>query len=238
MAGSFKPTDCMMILERRATIIGEPAMNQDSIWLSLRNKKFRTLWLVTLISGSAVAAYNTAAVWLMDSLESSSFLLSLIPVVTSLAFFLFTLPAGTIADLMNRTKAVALINLGLAFVCFCFGVTVWRGWINPGILLFGVLLVGIGLAFNGPAMAAIVPDLVSEAELSSAVTLGGLQLNISSMIGPVAGDLMIIALGPGTVFLASAFCFLLVFWAAQQTGETQSNHPDGEGQFRAPCWKH
>ncbi len=198
-------------------------MNQDSIWLSLKNKKFRTLWLATLISGSAVAAYNTAAVWFMNSLESSAFFISLIPVVTSLAFFLFTLPAGFIADFMNRTKAVALINLGLAFLCFCFGVTVWLGWINPGVLLFGVLLVGIGLAFNGPAMAAIVPDLVSEAELSSAVTLGGLQLNIANMIGPVAGGLMILSLGPGGVFLVNAFCFLLVVWAAQKTGETESN---------------
>jgi MFS family permease len=215
-------------------------MNQDSIWLSLRNKKFRTLWLVTLISGSAVAAYNTAAVWLMNSLESSSFFLSLIPVVTSLAFFLFTLPAGIIADLMNRTKAIALINLSLALLCFCFGVTVCLGWINPGILLLGVLLVGIGLAFNGPAMAAIVPDLVSEVELSSAVTLGGLQLNISSMIGPVAGGLMILALGPGGVFLANAFCFLFVVWAAQQTGETESNSPGWRGTISsalAETWK-
>jgi MFS family permease len=167
-------------------------MNRNSVWFSLRNKKFRTLWLVTLISGSAIAAYNTAAVCLMNSLVRSSFFLSLIPVVTSLAFFLFTLPAGIIADVMSRSKAVALINLGLAFLCLCLGVTVWLGWINPGVLLFGVLSLGIGFAFNGPAMAAIVPDLVSDAELSSAVTLGGLQLNISSMVGPAAGGLMIL----------------------------------------------
>ena len=108
---------------------------------------------------------------------------------------------------MSRTKAIALINLGLAFLCFCFGVTVWLGWINPGVLLFGVLFLGIGFAFNGPAMAAIVPDLVSDAELSSAVTLGSLQMNISSMLGPVAGGLMILSLGPGGVFFVNAFAF-------------------------------
>ena len=47
-------------------------MNRESIWFALRNKEFRTLWVVTLISGSAVAAYNTAAIWLMNSLASSS----------------------------------------------------------------------------------------------------------------------------------------------------------------------
>jgi MFS family permease len=198
-------------------------MNRNSIWFALGNKRFRTLWVVTLISGSAVAAYNTAAVWLMNSLASSPFFLSLIPVVTSLAFFLFTLPAGIVADIISRSKAVVLINLGLAFLCFCLGLTVWLGWINPGLLLFGVLSLGIGFAFNGPAMAAIVPDLVSDDELSSAVTLGGLQLNISSMVGPAAGGLMILSLGSGGVFLVNALCFLMVVLAALQTGETQSN---------------
>ena len=206
-------------------------MNRDSIWFSLRNKEFRTLWVVTLISGSAVAAYNTAAIWLMNSLASSSFFLSLIPVVTSLAFFLFTLPAGIIADNMSRTKAIALINLGLAFLCLCFGVTVWLGWINPGVLLFGVLSLGIGFAFNGPAMAAIIPDLVSDADLSSAVTLGSLQMNISSMLGPVAGGLMILLLGPGGVFFVNGFCFLMVVFAAQQIGKTQGNFTGRRGTF-------
>ena len=206
-------------------------MDRNSIWFALRNKRFRTLWLVTLISSSAVAAYNTAAVWLMNSLASSSFFLSLIPVLTSLAFFLFTLPAGIIADVMSRSKAVALINFGLALLCFCLGVTVWLGWINPVILLFGVLSLGIGFAFNGPAMAAIVPDLVSDSELSSAVTLGGLQLNISSMIGPAAGGFMILSLGPGGVFLVNALCFLMVVLAAQRIGETQSNFTAGRETF-------
>ena len=146
-------------------------MNQDNIWFSLRNEKFRTLWLVTLISGSAVAAYNTAAVWLMNSLASSSFFLSLIPVVTSLAFFLFTLPAGIIADVMSRSKAITLINFGLAVLCLCLGVTVSLGWINPLVLLFGVLCLGIGFAFNGPAVAAIVPDLASSWRTSAAARL-------------------------------------------------------------------
>ena len=118
-------------------------MDRNSIWFALRNKRFRTLWLVTLISSSAVAAYNTAAVWLMNSLASSSFFLSLIPVVTSLAFFLFTLPAGIIADVMSRSKAITLINFGLAVLCLCLGVTVSLGWINPLVLLFGVLCLGI-----------------------------------------------------------------------------------------------
>jgi hypothetical protein len=72
-------------------------------------------------------------------------------------------------------------------------------------------------------MAAIVPDLVSDAELSSAVTLGGLQLNICSMIGPIAGGFMILSLGSGGVFLVNALCFLMVVLAAQRMGETQSN---------------
>jgi MFS family permease len=197
-------------------------MNPDNTWFALRNEKFRTLWLATLISSSAVAAYGTAAIWLMNSLARSSFFLSLIPVITSLAFFLFTLPAGIVADVMSRTKAVALINLAMAFLCFCFGSTVWLGLINPSLLLLGVLSLGIGFAFNGPAMAAIIPDLVSDTELSSAVTLGSLQMNISSMLGPIAGGFMVLSLGASGVLFVNALCFLMVALAAQQTGETQN----------------
>src|SRR5271166_3709158 len=53
--------------------------------------------------------------------------------------------------------------------------------------------------------------------------VGSLQMNISSMVGPVAGGLMILSLGAGGVLFVNALCFLMVVLAAQQTGEMQSN---------------
>src|ERR1700737_1710352 len=63
---------------------------------------------------SCVAAQDTAATWTMNMLGSSTFLLSLISAVDSLPFFLFPLPAGALADMVNRRKLLCIMNLWLA----------------------------------------------------------------------------------------------------------------------------
>ena len=81
-------------------------LNKTSTFAALRNPVYRKLWLAVLLSGTCVAAQDTAATWTMNMLGSSTFLLSLISTVASLPFFLFTLPAGALADMVNRRKLI------------------------------------------------------------------------------------------------------------------------------------
>ncbi|SRR6266446_4200591 len=60
----------------------------------------------------------------------------------------------------------------------------WLHLLNPGLILISVFLLGVGFAFNAPAWISMAPQIVSDAELPAAVTLSGLQLNISGIIGP------------------------------------------------------
>src|SRR6516225_335838 len=75
-----------------------------STFAALQNPVFRRLWIASLISGTCVAAHDTAAVWVMNTLSSSALSLSLMSTVASLPLFLFTLPAGVLADLVDRRK--------------------------------------------------------------------------------------------------------------------------------------
>jgi predicted MFS family arabinose efflux permease len=45
---------------------------------------------------------------------------------------------------------------------------------------------------------------------SVAVTLSGLQLNISGIVGPALGGLLMPSIGANFVFVANAACFLIV----------------------------
>ena len=83
-----------------------PDHEQSSTWAALRNPAFRRLWIATLISGTCVAAHDSAATWMMNVATRSPFLISLMSTVASLPFFLFTLPAGALADKVNRQKLV------------------------------------------------------------------------------------------------------------------------------------
>jgi MFS family permease len=169
-----------------------------------------------VISGTCVAAHNSAATWMMNVVTGSPFLISLMATVASLPFFLFTLPAGVLADKVDRQKFVCGINLWLAVMAAGLAVLGWLHLLNPYTILASVFLVGAGFAFNAPAWTSIVPQVVSDSELPSASTLSGLQLNISGIIGPVLGGLLVSLAGANFVFAVNAACFLLVVLAIRQ----------------------
>jgi len=100
-------------------------MVKYSTWTALRNPVFRQLWIASVISGTCVAAHDGAATWMMNKLTGSPFLISLMSTVALLSFFLFTLPAGVLADKVDRQKLVCTINLCLAAKALGLAVLGW-----------------------------------------------------------------------------------------------------------------
>jgi MFS family permease len=202
-------------------------MSNTSLWTALRNPAFRRLWIASVLSGVCVSAHDTAATWMMNTLTSSMFLISLMSTVASLPFFLFTLPAGSLADMVDRKKLLCAMNLWLAI---CAGTLCLLGMmdlLNPYLILACVFLIGVGFSFNAPAWSALVPEVVTRDELASAVTLGGLQLNLCGIIGPAVAAVALVHLGANPVFGMNAACFLLVIAAVTQWKrvEKQANAP-------------
>ena len=188
-------------------------LNKTSTFTALRNPIYRKLWFAILLSGTCVAAQDTAATWTMNMLGSSTFLLSLISTVASLPFFLFTLPAGALADMINRRKLLCFMNLWLAGAAVLLAILGSLQLLTPYLLLFCVFLIGVGFAFHAPAWSAIIPDVVTDEELPSAAALGGLQLNVSGIIGPALGGVLLYFLGANWVFAVNALCFVVVILA-------------------------
>jgi MFS family permease len=159
-------------------------MSDTSLWTSLRNTVFRRLWIASIVSGVCVSAHDTAATWVMNTLTPSMFLISIMSTVASLPFFLFTLPAGALADMVDRKKLLLTMNVWQAGSAAGLALLGFLGLLNPYVVLVSVFMMGIGFAFNAPAWSSVVPEVVSKEELASAVTLGGLQLNVCGIIGP------------------------------------------------------
>jgi MFS family permease len=185
-------------------------MTRTSSWIALRNPTFGKLWVATVVSGICVSAHDTAAIWVMNSLSHSTMLLSLMSTAATLPFFLFILPAGALADMTDRKKM-----LYVAYICLavCAGGLAILGWLNlltPYVILGSIFLIGTGFAFNAPVFSAVVPEIVSNEELPSASILSGLQLNISGIIGPALGGLLLVFVGANTVFALNALCLLAV----------------------------
>jgi MFS family permease len=84
----------------------------------------------------------------------------------SLPFFVFTLPAGAISDVVNRQNLFIGTYLWLAGAAGLLAVCTWLNLVHPYLILVTVFLLGIGFAFNAPVWASIVPDIVRKEELA------------------------------------------------------------------------
>jgi len=189
---------------------------ETSIWLALKNPAFVGLWLPSVVSGVCVSAHDTAATWLLNALGASSLLLSLIATAASLPFFLFTLPAGALADLSDRKNLLIAVYLWLAAAAGLLAVCTWQHWVHPYVILTTVFLLGIGFAFNAPVWTSIVPEIVQKEELASAITLGGVQMNLGGILGPALGGILLPIMGPAMLFSLNAMAFLTMAWVISQ----------------------
>ena len=169
--------------------------------------------LIGRLDHVAIAAQDTAATWSMNRVSTSPLFLSLMATVASLPFFFFTLPAGALADMVDRKRMMFVMTVWLAIAAGGLALTGWFHLINPWILLIAVFLIGTGFAFYSPAWTSIQPEIVSNDELPSAATLGGLQLNISGITGPAIGGVLLRFVSPDAVFAMNSLCFLLLLFA-------------------------
>lgn len=189
------------------------SLKSTSSFLALRNPIYRNLWLASVVSGVCVSAHDCAATWVMYRLSTSALFLSLMSTVASLPFFLFTLPAGALADIVDRRKLLCAINLWLAAAAALLAIFGYFRLLNPYLILAFVFLIGVGFAFHAPAWTAIVPEVVSNEELPSAAILSGLQLNISGIVGPALGGFVIPLVGANWLFTINACVFFVVILA-------------------------
>jgi len=188
----------------------------SSTWFALRNPVFFRLWVATLMSGTFVSSQDVTATWLMHDLGASPFWLSLMATAASAPFFLFTLPAGAVADIVNRRTVIVSAVLWQAAWSVILALGAFTDALNPSAVLACIFALGIGLAFGAPVWGAVVPDIVSKDELSSAITLGGVQLNLSGIVGPALGGFLLPLLGAPILISFNAFAFLIVAFVIMQ----------------------
>jgi MFS family permease len=170
-----------------------------------------------MVSGVCVSAHDTAATWLMNALGASPLLLSLMATAASLPFFLFTLPAGAVADLTDRRNLFIAVYLWLAAAAGLLAVCSWVHLVHPYLILATVFLLGIGFAFNAPVWASVIPEIARNEELASAITLGGVQMNLAGIVGPALGGLLLPVVGPPVLFSLNAVAFLGAAWVISRT---------------------
>ncbi len=183
-----------------------------SAWSPFKQSIFRALWIATLVSNVGTWMQNVGAAWLMTSLSQSPVLVALVQVATTLPMFLLSLPAGALADIIDRRRLLLFSQGWMAAAAAILGALTLAGLINPWLLLTLTFILGLGAALNGPAWQAIVPELVPRRELLQAISLNSAGFNLSRAVGPAVGGALVAAAGAGATFVLNALSFLGVLW--------------------------
>ena len=149
--------------------------------------------------------------WLMTSLTLSPVLVALVETAGSLPVVLAALPAGALADIVDRRRLLIVMQVWMGIVAVAMGVMAVAGHMTPGRLLTMTFLLGIGTAVSNPVWQAITPDLVPSEDLPAALSLSGVAVNIARAIGPAIGGFIVAASGPWAVFFLNGLSFMAVF---------------------------
>ena len=174
----------------------------------LRNPLFRLLWGVWISANLCMWMNDVAAAWLMTTLTTSPIMVALVQTAAMLPVFLLGLPSGALADIVDRRRLFLLTQVWVAGVGLVACVLVFADAISPSLLIALTFANGIGLALRWPVFAAIVPELVERRQLSSALALNAIAMNVSRVGGPVIAGALIAVAGSAYVFLLNAIVSL------------------------------
>src|SRR5215475_6878312 len=184
-------------------------LEQEAVspWSPLAEPVFRALWIATVASNIGTWMEDVGESWLMVSLTTSPILVALVETAGSLPVVLLALPAGALADVVDRRRLLLITQVWMLLSAAALGLLTLAGMVTPWLLLLLTFTLGLGTAMNGPAFQAILPEIVPHREIPAAVTLSGVTVNVSRAVGPALGGLLVAA-GPGVVFLLNAISFL------------------------------
>src|SRR5512137_3015714 len=112
----------------------------------LRHRAFAVLWLAALVANVGTWFRDVANGWSMTQMAPSPLMVALVQAASTLPIFLLSLPAGALADLVDRRRLLLAIQLLLVAASLALALVQTLGLMTPLILLTLAFVGGIGAA--------------------------------------------------------------------------------------------
>lgn len=171
------------------------------------HRNFRLLWLGTVVSLFG-DWFNTIALYaLVTALTGSPLAVGLVETLKLAGFALASIPAGPLADRLDRRKLMIASDLLRAAIVPCF-LLVDEAADLPLLYLLIVAQISLGAVFD-PAFRALLPNLVTERELLPANTILSATWSALLALGASIGGLAAAGLGLEAVFIIDAATYLV-----------------------------
>lgn len=179
----------------------------------LASRTYASLWVAGVVSSIGTAMQTVGATWLLVQSGASPGVIATLLAAGSFPLFLAGLPAGVLADIVDRRRLLIAANVWMAVAAAALALATWWGGASPAVLIGATFAIGLGGAFAAPAFQAIVPEIAPGALLPSGVALNSLGVNIARTVGPALGGVAVGWVGAPSTFAVNAGCTLAVVLA-------------------------
>jgi DHA3 family tetracycline resistance protein-like MFS transporter len=205
-----------------------------SLFRALRHRPFALLWSGQTLSRLGDFVYEIALAWWVLEKTGSAATMSLVLIFAITPSVIFSLIGGVAVDRMSRLGLMVgsdILRGGViatvSALAFADRLEVWQVFVAS--LIFGFVD-----AFFQPAYAALVPQIVPEADLPSANSLTSLSLNLGRIAGPAVGAAIVAGFGTAAAFGLNGFSFLLSTACLAPLWVTIPSRPTRQGPASSP----
>src|SRR5438309_6949674 len=214
-------------------------MSAEEKWIGhralalLRPGAFRRYIIGSAISDTGTWMQVMAQGWVMSTLTTKAIPLGIGNFAAGIPTLALTMYGGSVADRFDKRKiliatqiAQILLAVGLGWLVLAGRIQIWH------ILCFAALL-GISIAFEMPAISALVPELVRRDEIAAAVAMDRSVFHGSRLIGPSLAGLFVGWWGAASAFFANAFSFVALIAALMSLPKRTLGTAEEEEQRRS-----
>jgi len=193
-----------------ASEVALPTKHRLGPWRVLRNRDYSLLFWGQLISSAGTQMQVVAVAWQVYLLTHSAVALGLIGLVQAIPRLIFSLVGGVFADVFDRRKMLIVIEIVLALTSAVLALCTIYHVINIVIIYIVVLLAASVSSFEFPTRQAIIPTLVRREEMSDALSLSMVMMQLTFIIGPTVGGFAIAWIGVANTYWFDVISYFVV----------------------------
>lgn len=189
-------------------------------------RTFRILWIAQLASAVGGWMQTVGAQWTLVDQPGAATWVSLVQAASLLPVLFVSLPAGVLADVLDRRRLLVGVQGALTVLATLLAVLTATGHMTPALLIAMTFLLGCGQAVGNPAWQAIQPELVPREQIPAAAALGSLSVNVARAVGPALAGGLLAFTSTWVLFAINAVSFTGVFFALLSWRRPSGEHAE------------
>lgn len=195
-----------------ATAVVAPSQRRFHIttFSSLKHRDFRFMWGTTFFTAAGNWIQQVTLGWLVYHMTGNAFLTGAVSGVRALPFLFIGPLAGVVADRVDRKMLLIFNHVFLAALGLIFAIMIAANVLQIWEVFVFTFLSGVGWSFNNPVRQTLVPVLVPRDALMNAIALNSAAFNVTGVVGPALGGVLIALFGPATNFFIQAAMYITV----------------------------